>query len=68
MTINECVTVIPFGVLFQLQALVQNGYILPRIAQGLIRKYLAMITKAKEARKNEAPSGTQFRTSTQLSH
>lgn len=61
-TINESVTAIPFGVLFQLQALVQNGYILPWIAEGLIREFLEMITKAKEATKNGAASGTQVRT------
>ncbi|KAK5629284.1 hypothetical protein RRF57_005000 [Xylaria bambusicola] len=35
-TIAECSKTIPFEILYQFQGLVQNGYLLPRIAQNLL--------------------------------
>ncbi|KAI0130271.1 RNA-dependent RNA polymerase [Xylariales sp. AK1849] len=56
-TVQEFVSTVPFDVLFQLQALVQNGYLLPwTVRDGLIR-----LAKLRRSTDTEGPSNGTFK-------
>lgn len=44
-TVRECSQAVPFDVLYQFEALVQNGYILPRTANQLVRRFRQCIPR-----------------------
>ncbi|KAH6651893.1 RNA dependent RNA polymerase-domain-containing protein [Truncatella angustata] len=57
-TIQQLVTLVKFEVLFQVQALVQNGYLLPWTAQKLLIRLYKESAKNKPTERNGNVSGT----------